>query len=74
MTQQARNLLMNLEYHTDGFKFLIRDRDAKYAARFDGVFTAAGMRIIKSPIQVPRANAIAKRRVAMPAVSAWTRC
>ena len=27
VTQQPRNLLMNLEGHADGFKFLIRDLD-----------------------------------------------
>jgi hypothetical protein len=46
VTQQARNLLMNLEDHTDGLKFLIRDRDAKFTDAFDAVLTAAGIRII----------------------------
>ncbi len=64
MTQQARNLLMNLEDHTDGLKFLIRDRDAKLTDAFDAVLTAAGIRIIKTPVQAPRANAIAERWIA----------
>jgi len=64
VTQQARNLLMNLEGRTDSPKFLIRDRDTKFTAAFDAVFTAIGVRIVRTPVQAPRANAIAERWIA----------
>ena len=62
--QQARNTLMDLGEQTGSPKFLIRDRDAKYTDAFDAVFTAAGTRIITTPVQAPRANAICRRWIA----------
>ena len=62
--QQARNTLTDLGDRTGGLKFLIRDRDGKYTDAFDAVFTAAATRILTTPVQAPRANAIRERWIA----------
>jgi putative transposase len=61
VTQQARNL--GLEFSDQGVRFLIRDRDSKYRCDFDEVFRSEGIRIVKTPVRAPRANAIAERFV-----------
>jgi putative transposase len=63
MAQQARNLMLDLGERAGQFRFLIRDRDTKYTALFDEVFTSEGIEILRSPPQAPRANAHAERWV-----------
>ena len=72
VAQQARNLMMELDERTNLFKFLIRDRDAKFTAAFDNVFTSIGVRIVKTPVRAPRANAYASGSLAPCAGSAST--
>jgi hypothetical protein len=60
-TQAARNVLMDLGYRAASVKFLIRDRAGQFTSSFDAVFTAEGIRIVASPPQAPRANAICER-------------
>jgi hypothetical protein len=52
---------MDLGQRAATVKFLIRDRAGQFTSSFDAVFTVEGVRILASPPQAPRANAICER-------------
>jgi putative transposase len=61
VTQQARNLA--IEGHLEHARFLLHDWDAKFSGPFDEVFRTEEVRVIRTPIRAPRANAFAERFV-----------
>ena len=61
VTQQAGNLLMDLDGSAGQFKFLIRDRDILYPPSLDALLADAGIRTVRSAVRAPRMNAIVER-------------
>ena len=41
--------------------FIIRDNDDKYSPDFDRVVKASGIRVLRTPVRAPRANAVCER-------------
>jgi len=62
-TQQARNLLMDLDDRADMFRFLVRDRAGQFTTAFDAVLAGAGIDTAKISPRCPRANCYAERFV-----------
>ena len=61
VTQQARNLAMQLGEHEPRFQLLIHDRDSKFSRAFDEIFRSEGIEVIRTPVRAPNANAFAER-------------
>jgi putative transposase len=62
-TQVARNFVAELDEHGQRFRFLVRDRDTKFTTSFDAVIASAGIKVVRTPVKTPVANAFAERWV-----------
>ena len=62
--QQGRNLLMWLEEAGLEATHLLHDRDTKFTRSFDGLMNAAKIKIVKSPVMAPNANAFVESWIA----------
>ena len=58
--QQARNLTMDLGDRIGCFRFLIRDRDAKFTSAFDAIFASEGVTIGQDPAADPEGELLCR--------------
>jgi len=58
-SQQARNLLWEIDGADPSFRFLIHDNDKKFSTMFDTIFLSEGFHVIHTPYRAPNANGYA---------------
>jgi len=63
VAQQARNVCWDLKDAGVHATILLRDRDTKFVCAFDAAFAAQRVRVVRTPVRAPRANAFAERWV-----------
>ena len=59
ITQQARQLVWDLQEKDKPLRFLIHDNDRKFSKAFDAVFQSEGFHVIHIPFRAPNANGYA---------------
>ena len=60
-TQAARNLFVCHPRRFTHSRALVRDRASQFVNDFDEVFRTEGLKILKTPVRAPMANAFAER-------------
>ena len=60
-TQAARNLFLRHPQRLTHARALLRDRASQFTGDFDEIFRTEGLKILKTPVRVPVANAFAER-------------
>jgi transposase InsO family protein len=60
-TKAARNLFLRHDQAVAGCKALVRDRGSQFTTAFDEIFRTEGIKILKTPVRTPVANAFAER-------------
>jgi putative transposase len=61
VTQQARQVMWELEDREPTIRFLIRDNDKKFTQSFDNIFRSEGIDVVRTPYRTPNANSFAER-------------
>ena len=60
-TQAARNLFVRHPRRFTHTRALVRDRASQFTGDFDEIFRTEGLKILRTPVRVPVANAFAER-------------